>query len=254
MKAPKNWYKRAFTKAYIEAFNNIFPEPINTEITFLKKYIPIRNSKILDLACGYGRHALELTRLGGDVVGVDASTDFISLARERAVASSMKIDFIIGDIRTIDLRQTYDAVLLLGSVFGSGDDVANAQMIRNCSRHLRKGGVFVLELPNAIESVHAFTEKKSMVHTCVQKDGHEFEIIERYEFNIATMVKTSCWMGKKDKKIMHKFLSAIRYYTYPEIVIMLQSNHLRIKKSFGSYRGDAFGIHSGRLILVIEKF
>ena len=40
------------------------------------------NEKILDLACGYGRHSLELARRGYDVTGIDITSEYIEYATE----------------------------------------------------------------------------------------------------------------------------------------------------------------------------
>ena len=68
-------------------------------------------ARILDAGCGTGRVATELTRLGHDVVGVDADAAMVEVARERDVVTR----FVQADLATLSLStQTFDVVLLAG--------------------------------------------------------------------------------------------------------------------------------------------
>jgi SAM-dependent methyltransferase len=107
---------------------------------------------ILDLGCGTGTHALLLAERGYAVTGVDRSAAMLGLAREkmkRGVAGRglATPEFIEGDIRTLRLGRTFDAVLMLFAVLGyqTGDaDVAAA--MRTVASHLRPGGVFICDV------------------------------------------------------------------------------------------------------------
>ena len=66
----------------------------------------VLDSPILDIACGPGRHAIELANAGHDVTGVDFSPGLLALARESAAANrngSGVPTFITGDMRQLDV-------------------------------------------------------------------------------------------------------------------------------------------------------
>jgi len=70
---------------------------------------PVRT--ILDLGCGTGGHALPLARRGYEVTGVDLSEHMLERARQKAAEAGLAISFHQGDIRSLNLGCTFDAVI-----------------------------------------------------------------------------------------------------------------------------------------------
>jgi SAM-dependent methyltransferase len=107
---------------------------------------------ILDLGCGTGGHAFPLARRGYLVTGVDRSADMLKRAQEKAAVlqlpegGAMPI-FVQGDVCTVDLGQTFDAVIMMFAVLSyklTNDDVLDA--LRAVRRHLRPGGLFACDV------------------------------------------------------------------------------------------------------------
>lgn len=107
---------------------------------------------VLDLGCGTGTHALIFARRGYAVTGVDRSPAMLDIARRKAVDAAARLAgtppaFVEGDVRTVQLGRTFDAVLMLFAVLGyqtSDADVAAA--MRTVASHLRPGGLFVCDV------------------------------------------------------------------------------------------------------------
>jgi SAM-dependent methyltransferase len=103
---------------------------------------------LLDLGCGTGTHAMLLAGRGYAVTGVDRSPSMLALARKKSArGAGPPVEFLEGDIRTIRIKQRFDAVVMLFAVLGyqtSDADVAAA--MRTVAAHLRPGGVFVCDL------------------------------------------------------------------------------------------------------------
>lgn len=71
----KDWYKKGRT---MDIQNMSWVEDTKNEVDFLIDQLKLQgNEKILDLACGYGRHSLELARRGYDVTGIDITSEYI---------------------------------------------------------------------------------------------------------------------------------------------------------------------------------
>lgn len=105
-------------------------------------------SKVLDLGCGTGRHVTELARRGISATGVDYLEEAIEKLRGEARSDSCA-SFAAGDARTLNLRETFDAVLCLYDVIGSYADAdENAQILRTIRRHLRPGGRVMISVMN----------------------------------------------------------------------------------------------------------
>jgi SAM-dependent methyltransferase len=107
---------------------------------------PVR--AVLDLGCGTGAHAVRLAQRGYDVVGVDMSEAMLDAARRRANdAGSSRPTFVRGDIRTLRLDSTFDAVICMFAVLGyqtSDADVADA--LNTVRVHLRPAGSFTFDV------------------------------------------------------------------------------------------------------------
>jgi SAM-dependent methyltransferase len=105
-----------------------------------------RISKILDLGCGTGRHAVELGARGFDVTGVDLSEAMLNRARERSYSGSGKVEFAQGDIRTYRSDAAFDAVLMnfnvLGYMYDNDDFIAALNTAR---ANLRHGGLLIAD-------------------------------------------------------------------------------------------------------------
>jgi SAM-dependent methyltransferase len=110
---------------------------------------PVR--RVLDIACGTGSHAIELERLGYEVVGCDISEDMLVRAREKARAASSDMRFERQDMRALDVASApFDAVLCLFDAIGHVQTTAAIrQTFRAVHRHLRNDGLFVMEFWHA---------------------------------------------------------------------------------------------------------
>src|SRR5438132_11835889 len=88
---------------------NAFTKGTEQEVGFLVDALELDpGERVLDVGCGPGRHALALARRGIDVVGVDLSDDFISLARDAAAAEGLPARFEVGDVRELAYEAEFD--------------------------------------------------------------------------------------------------------------------------------------------------
>ena len=91
-----------------------FTKGTEQEVGFLVETLGLEvGERVLDVGCGPGRHALALARRGIDVVGVDLSHDFITLARDAAAVDGLPARFEVGDVRELAYDAEFDAVICL---------------------------------------------------------------------------------------------------------------------------------------------
>lgn len=101
---------------------------------------------ILDLGCGTGGHALPLIRRGYAVTGVDRSQGMLDGARAKADAAGVELPLHLGDVRDLDLGQTFDAVIFMFAVVAyqtTNADLSGA--LRSARRHLKPGGLLFFD-------------------------------------------------------------------------------------------------------------
>lgn len=86
---------------------------------FLIKYAALdRPTDILDLACGHGRHANALAKLGHRVTGIDITEIFLKVAQEEAKKLAVKVNYIQQDMRDLDYKEAFDRVFVLFTAIG----------------------------------------------------------------------------------------------------------------------------------------
>jgi SAM-dependent methyltransferase len=118
------------------------------EVAFLARQLPLpRYTRVLDLCCGYGRHALPLAALGYAVTGLDRDAGAIAEARRRATEASQAVDLVIADMRQVgELPGVFDAVINMWQSFSYFDEPANRDLLRKVHAKLTDQGRLVIDL------------------------------------------------------------------------------------------------------------
>lgn len=106
------------------------------EVAFVQRYSP---GDVLDAGCGTGRVAIELSRRGVDVVGVDVDDSMLATARRLDPA----LTWIRCDLAELDLGRTFDVVVMAGNVLVFTPPGTTAEVVAGCARHLAPGGALV---------------------------------------------------------------------------------------------------------------
>lgn len=111
-------------------------ENVHGEADFVQRFAP---ASVLDAGCGTGRVGRELARRGVDVTGVDIDPDMLGTARRRAP----EVEWLLGDLATVDLERTFDAIVMAGNVMIFLTPGTEAAVVANLARHLTPGGVLI---------------------------------------------------------------------------------------------------------------
>jgi SAM-dependent methyltransferase len=107
--------------------------------------------RVLDVACGTGKHAIALARRGYEVVGADVSRGMVEQARENAAAAGVDVTFLKAGFGALAeaLGGTFDAVLCLGSSLPHALTVdALSATLRDWAAVLRPGGMVLVQSRN----------------------------------------------------------------------------------------------------------
>lgn len=107
------------------------------EVSFVQRYAP---RDVLDAGCGTGRVAIELSRRGVDVVGVDVSDSMLTTARRLAPT----VTWVRSDLADLDLGRTFDVVVMAGNVLlFTPPATTTSAVVAGCARHVAPGGALV---------------------------------------------------------------------------------------------------------------
>ncbi|MBI4370341.1 MAG: class I SAM-dependent methyltransferase [Elusimicrobia bacterium] len=146
-----NWWHHAFVKGnypLVELTGDKYWRQKTREQTqFLLKTLRLpEGATILDLACGAGRHAINLAQQGYQVTGVDISPIYLSRARRAAEKAGLLINWLRQDMRRMAFNAKFDAVINLFTSFGyfpkTGDDLL---VLRRVHQALKPSGLFLVD-------------------------------------------------------------------------------------------------------------
>ena len=198
-------------------------------------------AKILDLACGKGRHAIHLAKKGYQTTGVDLAEESINKAKENTVPN---VSFDVHDMRETYIKNGFDYVFNLFTSFGYFEDRnENIEVLKAAAANLNSKGLFVLDflnikkvIPNLIPS-----EVKEL-------DGIKFDI--KRTFNGKHIIKD---IRVNDTEQEYHFQERVSAFDLIAIQEMAASAGLQIVDVFGDYDLNEFDApNSDRLILIMR--
>ena len=198
-----------------------------------------KGSKILDLACGIGRHSIYLNEIGFKVVGTDKSPNNIKKAK---ASHNQSLSFLQMEMID-DTNHKYDGIFNLFTSFGYVNHDYNLKTIKNIERQLKDDGIVIVDFMNTL-----FVKNNLVIEETKVIDDLSFKI--RRKSDGKHIYKEIKFNDQKDyffqEKVMDLSLNDFEKY--------LKIHNLKIIKTFGDYNLNEFDIeNSERLIMVIKK-
>jgi SAM-dependent methyltransferase len=134
-----------FDGRYKEIWRSLIPEGLTkAEVDFLIETAGLRpGSKVLDLMCGYGRHAVALARKGIHVTAIDNLGDYINEVKGIAANENLPITCIQGDVTDYEPTDSFDLVICLGNNLSFFDQEETEQFFSIIGAHTKLGGLFI---------------------------------------------------------------------------------------------------------------
>jgi len=248
-RAGKPWHEEIFDENYLKTLPFLTPQATQAEAKFVLDSLGIRpGGQVLDVGCGYGRHAMEFAAHGFHVVGVDSSLPMLLRGADESQRRGLTINFVHGDMRELDLDTQFDGAYCLFSTFGYFDDDENKRAAKNIARALKPGMRCVFEVLNRDYLVRDLP-------TRVWWEGDGCVVLEEVEFNYFTsrVVSKRSIVFEDARQIEQEI--TMRSYSLHELGKLLHSVGFRVVEISGSMatRGRFFGAHSRDLIMVVER-
>ena len=229
------WYREWFGEEYLELYAHRDAGEADRHVAFVESVLaPARPRRVLDLACGAGRHSAALARRGHAVCGVDLSLVLL--------AKSPELTRVRGDMRRLPFADgAFDWVLNFFTSFGYFEsERENFHVLEEVARVLAPGGAFLIDLMNLDHALAHLRERES-----VEVDGRRIEIERRYDAVSRRMQKRI--RVAESGQSTRTFLESVRAYREDEVVGGLRWAGLDVVAVYG---GEPFCRESERLILV----
>ena len=238
------WFGTWFNSPYYHILykNRDYVEAKNF-INHLYKYLELEpKHKILDLACGKGRHSIFLNSKGLDVEGVDLSEESILAARKY---ENEKLHFNTHDMREVYKENSFDFILNMFTSFGYFDSYQeNQQAISAAAKGLKNGGTLVLDFFNTNKVVACLKAENVIL-----SEGLTFNITRKIENN--TIVKDINFISNEKK---YHFQERVKALTKADFSQFFKEANLEIEAIFGDYDlGKYEEMTSERMVFVVRK-
>jgi SAM-dependent methyltransferase len=211
------WFEQWFGEEYLRLYPHRDDAEAEAVVALLERNVPLAGRRVLDLACGPGRHAARLVQHGARVVGLDLSLPLLSRARARLGAAT---GLIRGDMRYLPFAPaTFDLIVNLFTSFGYfADDAQHVAVLREAARVLAPGGRFMLDYFNA----------DLVRQTLVPREQHMMDD------------------GRS-------FVERVRLFAPAELEALVRNAGLSVEQRFGDYRGRPPDAGAPRFILLCRQ-
>lgn len=193
---PRPWYAAWFDATYLDLYGHRDEAEAEHATEHLLAPLGLAGRRVLDLACGAGRHLRALQRRGARVVGLDLSADLLGAARAAGLGGGAGL--VRADLRQLPFRSAaFDLVLSMFTSFGyfaTADEDRTA--LGEAARVLAPGGVFVLDFLNAARvrrDLVPFTERRlgdTLVRETRRLDAAGERIVKEIEIRAGDAVRT----------------------------------------------------------------
>jgi SAM-dependent methyltransferase len=248
-KRAKPWFEDLFDEDYLRTLPFLTPQATQAEARFVIETLGLEaGAQVLDLGCGYGRHAMELAARGYHVVGLDSSLPLLLRGGDESQRRGLTINFVHGDMRELDFDAQFDGAYCLFSTFGFFDDETNKKTAANLARALKPGAKAVIEILNRDYLI-------GDLPTRVWWEGDGCVVLEEVEFNyFSSRIHSNRSVVFDDGRQLEQEIS-IRAYSLHELGKLLHSVGFRVLEVSGSIhtRGRFFGSHSRQILVVAER-
>ncbi len=245
----KPWFVDLFDEDYLRTLPFLTPQATQSEAEFVIDAMGLSpGAQVLDVGCGYGRHAMELAARGYHVVGLDLSTPLLVRGGEEAHRRGLSINFIRGDMRELDFDGQFDAAYCLFSTFGYFDDETNKKTVANIARALKPGGRVLIEILNRDYVI-------ADLPTRVWWEGDGCVVLEEIELNyFSSRIQVNRSVVFDDGRQLEQEIS-VRAYSLHEVGKLMHAAGFRVLEVSGAYhtKGRFFGNQSRHIIVLAER-
>ena len=238
------WFKDWFNSPYYHLlYKNRDKKEAQTFIDNLIKKLKINeNTKILDVACGKGRHAIYMNKKGMNVIGIDLSKNNINKAKKY---ENNKLQFKVHDMRDVFQKNTFNIATNLFTSLGYFTNIEDEKKMLNAiALGLKKEGILIIDFMNSKKVIQNLvkSEEKKVEDIC-------FKISRSFEDNF--IIKSIQFVKNNQN---HYFQEKVRALTLADFYKLIKHTGLKIIDIFGNYKLEPFdALNSERLIIICQK-
>lgn len=238
-----------FDGYYKEIWRGLIPEGLTkAEVDFLIERANLKSAaNVLDLMCGYGRHALAFANKGIRVTAVDILPDYINEVKSKAESEKLPVTAVLGDVLNYEPTEMFDLVICLGNNLSFFDREETETLFSIIARHTKPKGLFIANSWTMAEIVY----KNFTPRTWSEVSGIKYLADSRMLFN-PTRIEIDLTMiadnGQQENK------KAVDYvYSLNEVQHALTESGFRLIETWAIPGKKKFTFGEPRIYMVAEK-
>jgi ubiquinone/menaquinone biosynthesis C-methylase UbiE len=256
-KIPISWDAKAYTS---DSFNKWASGPsfsgwandkqTKKEAKTIAKLLKVkRGDTLLDVACGYGRHALILTEKHGlKVTGTDISSGSITAAKRLAREKGLDIKYEVRHAIDLPWSNQFDHAMIAFNTLSLFDPQEAPKILQGVNRSLKTGGRLFLDLDNKAYNCRYGTYA---THWYRWPSGLTLQEIYFHE-DVSTEINRDI-IFTKDDRIEDDFIIFKRIYTLLEIKKLLKNSGFQLEQVYGNWDLTPLKKTSPKMILTATK-
>jgi len=252
----KQWYETLFDNYGQKYDKEPFTQGTAGECDFIESEIgPDKSIRLLDVGCGTGRHAIELSKRGYAVTGIDFSEAQLARAREKAERDHLRIDFQKLDARELPFGNEFDVAIMLceGGFPLMETDEMNFEILKCVTKALKGEGKFIFTTLNGL-----FPLYHSVEEFCASSGGDGNATYRSNTFDLMTFRDHNITELEDDSGNKMTLDCNERYYVPSEITWLLKSLGYRKVDIFGAKlgafsRNDKLTTEDFEMLVIAEK-
>jgi 2-polyprenyl-3-methyl-5-hydroxy-6-metoxy-1,4-benzoquinol methylase len=221
-------------------------ERTEAEVSALVRLLGLDSpKKILDLACGFGRHTNRLAALGHSMTGIDMMPGFLEIVRHDALQRKVEVNYELGDMRSFKHENEFDRVMLLFTAFGYFEDDENLQVLINAANALRTGGLLIFDTSNRdalLKTLPPYYVEEKEGNLMI--DRFSFDSLKGRLYNKRIVFRDGV---RKDKP------NFVRLYNPNELSTLITQAGLELQHIYGGWDTKEYSSDSRRMVVIARK-
>jgi len=241
------WWKKYFSEDYLKLYGHDEGES-SREVSAVIRMLQLEEGqRVLDLACGFGRHSVLLAQKGFNVTGYDLSDSFLKKAKEIADSLLVGLDLKQGDMREIPYEEEFDAAINMFTAFGFFDrEEEDLEVLKGVYKSLKPGGQFLMDVINREFAL------ADLSHRRWTNENSSYLLEERFFDYFNSRLELTNRLILANGQIKEANYS-IRLYTLTEMLDMFNKANLVLTDVYGNFDGELYSARSPRMILVSTR-
>ncbi|MFC2149172.1 class I SAM-dependent methyltransferase [Candidatus Auribacterota bacterium] len=252
----KQWYESLFENYAKKYDKECFVQGTPGECDFIEQELHCdKKTIIIDVGCGTGRHSIELSKRGYNIMGIDLSVSQLARAKEKAKELDLNIDFQRHDARDLPFNGEFDAAIMLceGGFSLMETDEMNFEILKNVTKALKNNGKLIFTTLNGLFPLYHSVEK-----FCAAAGGEGNTTYKSNTFDLMTFREHNTTVFEDDAGNKKELKCNERFYVPSEITWLLKTLGYKKIDIFGAKLGaysrkDKLTTEDFEMLVVAEK-